>query len=289
MTAAPPGDHDDGHYSDVEYTFEPHTATMPDVRDYLDALYDRRQFMVALAAADLRSLRSRTALGGVWGVLDPLFQTTIYYFLYVVLRGGSGSQAEFLPVLIAGVFLFGLSTAALGEAGASIKRSKGLMLSSTFPRALLPVTSVFKSLRQFALSAAVLAVLFPLVGGELGAGLFVLPLLFALHMMMNVGIALLVATFVVLVPDGTNVMAYVTRILFFATPVIYPVELLPDFARLLVGWQPLFALFASYQAVFSGSVPSAGLVLQALAWSVALLVIGGRAFLRHERQFALHL
>ena len=93
-------------------------------------------------------------------------------------------------------------------------------------------------------------------GGKLGPGLFVLPLLFVLQIVMNVGIALLVSTFVVLVPDGTNVMNYVTRILFFATPVIYPVSLLPEGARLLIAWQPLFALFASYQAVFSGEVPS---------------------------------
>ena len=78
------------------------------------------------------------------------------------------------------------------------------MLSSTFPRALLPITAVYKSLRQFVLSAAVFAVLFPLVGGQIGPGLFVLPLLFAIHMVMNVGIALLVSTFVVLVPDGTQ-------------------------------------------------------------------------------------
>ena len=92
-----------------------------------------------------------------------------------------------------------------------------------------------------------------------------------------------------LVPDGTNVTAYITRVLFFATPVIYPVELLPDFARLLVAWQPLFALFASYQAVFSGTMPSASLVVQAALWSLVLIVLGGRTFLRHERQFALHL
>jgi teichoic acid transport system permease protein len=289
VTATPADHADDGSYSGVEYVFEPHAAVLPDLREYLDALYERQQFMVALAKADLRSLRGRTALGGVWGVLDPLFQATIYYFLYRVLRGRSGSDLEFLPVLIGGIFLFGLTTAALGEAGGSIKRAKGLMLSSTFPRALLPITSVYKSLRQFALNAAVFAVLFPLVGGQFGPGLFVLPLLFALHVVMNIGIALLVATFVVLVPDGTNVIAYVTRVLFFATPIIYPVALLPEGARLLVGWQPLFALFASYQAVFSGSVPSAGLVVQTALWAVALLVIGGRMFLRHERQFALHL
>ncbi|MET0903199.1 MAG: ABC transporter permease, partial [Acidimicrobiales bacterium] len=274
---------------DVEYVFEPHAAALPDLRDYLDALYERRPFMVALAKAELRTLRSRTALGGIWGVLDPLFQAAIYYFLYVVLRGNTGNQVEFLPVLIGDIFLFGLTTAALGEAGGSIRRSRGLMLSSTFPRAMLPITAVYKSLRQFALSAAAFAVIFPLVGGKLGAGLFVLPLLFALQTLMNVGIAMLVATFVVLVPDGTNVMSYVTRVLFFATPIIYPVALLPDFARLLVGWQPLFALFASYQAVLSGSVPSAGLILQTTLWTGALLILGGRTFLRHERQFALHL
>ena len=279
-----------GGYSDVEYVFEPHTATMPDLREYLESLLDRRQFMVALAKADLRGLRSRTALGGVWGVLDPLFQATIYFFLYVILRGNSGGdRSAFLPILIGDIFLFGLTTAAMGEAGTSIKRAKGLMLSSTFPRALLPITSVYKSLRQFGLAAAVFAVIFPLVGGTPGPGLFVLPLLFVVHVTMNVGIALLVSSFVILVPDGTNVMTYVSRILFFATPIIYPVTLLPDTARLLVGWQPLFALFASYQAVFRGDVPSLGLVVTSAVWAIALLVVGAQVFLRHERQFALHL
>lgn len=276
-------------YSEIEYVFEPHSRALPNLRDYLDALWERRQFMVALAKSDLRSLRSSTALGSVWGVLDPLFQAGIYYFLFVVLRGGTSDRAKFLPVLIAGFFLYGLTTAAIGEGGGSIKRAKGLMLNSTFPRALLPVTTVYKTLRAFVVSACVLAVLFPTVGGTVGIGLFALPLLFGIQLVMNIGIALLVSTFIVLVPDANNVMTYVTRVLFFATPVIYPVDLLPDSARLLIGWQPLFALFASYQAVFTGKMPDAGLVIQAAAWAVALLVIGGRVFLRHEREFTMHL
>jgi teichoic acid transport system permease protein len=276
-------------YSDVEYVFEPHVSTMPSIREYVEALWARRQFMAKLAQSDLRSLRSSTMLGSIWSVLDPLFQAAIYFFLYAVLRGGKGSQIEFLPILIGDIFLFGLSTAALAEAGQSIRRSKTLMLNSTFPRALLPVTSVYKSLRQFVPAACVFAVLFPLVGGKLGPGLFVLPLLFALQIVMNIGIALLVSTFVVLVADATNVMSYITRILFFATPVIYPVTLLPGNVKWLVAWQPLFPLFASYQAVLGGRMPSAGLVLQTALWAVALLVIGTRVFLRREREFTIHL
>jgi len=276
-------------YSDVEYVFEPHSRALPNLREYVDALWDRRQFMVALAKSDLRSARARTTLGHVWGVLDPLFQSSIYYFLYVVLRSGASDRAQFLPVLIADFFLYALTTNAIGEGGNSIRRAKSLMLNSTFPRALLPVTTVYKSLRTFVTSACVLAVIFPLVGGKIGPGLFALPLLFALQAVMNVGIALLVSTFVILVPDASNVMTYVTRVLFFATPVLYPVELLPDTARLLIGWQPLYALFANYQAIFSGRMPDTLLMIQTAAWAFALLAIGGRVFLRHEREFTMHL
>jgi teichoic acid transport system permease protein len=163
------------------------------------------------------------------------------------------------------------------------------MLNSTFPRALLPVTAVYKSVRRFATAACVLAFVFPLVGGRVGPGLFVFPLLFALQTVMNIGIALLVSTFVVLFPDGNNVMTYVTRVLFFATPVVYPATLLPPGSRAFVGWQPLFALFASYQAVFSGDVPSLGLLVQTALWSFGLLIVGGQLFLRHERQFTIRL
>ena len=274
-------------YSGVEYVFEPHSSTMPEIRPYLEALWARRKFMSELVRADLRTARSRTALGNIWSIINPLFQAGIYFFLYTVLR--AGSNAAFLPVLIANFYFFNLSLAALTEGGRSIRRSKGLMLNSTFPRALLPVASVFKSLREFVPAACVLVVLFPLVGGQIGPGLLVLPLLFALQIIMNVGIALLISTYVVLVPDGDNVISYVTRILFFITPVIYPVALLPASAKMFLQWQPLYPLFAAYQAIFAGETPSPVLIVETALWATALLVLGARVFLKREREFTIHL
>jgi teichoic acid transport system permease protein len=275
-------------YSDVEYVFEPHSRTLPDVREYIYAIWDRRRFLIELARSDLRTARSRTRLGNIWSVLDPLFQATIYFFLYTVLRRGS-SSSNFLPVLIGGIYLFALSMSALSEGGSSIKRARSLMLNSTFPRALLPVTSVYKNVKSFIPSAFVFLIIFPLVGGKFGPGFLLLPLLFTVQVVMNLGIALLVSTYVTLVADGQNVMNYVNRLLFFMTPVVYPVALLPASARLWIGWQPLFALFACYQAVFSGGWPSIGLILQAMLWAVGLVIVGAQLFLRHEREFAIHL
>jgi ABC-type polysaccharide/polyol phosphate export permease len=163
------------------------------------------------------------------------------------------------------------------------------MLSSTFPRALLPLTTVYRSWLAFRPSLAVYLVLFPLLGGSFGIGLFALPLLLALQMTMNVGIALLVSTFVVLVRDASNLMNYVTRLLFFTTPVIYPIAILPDAIRPLLEWQPLFPLFASYQAVLGGGMPDGGLVARVVVWTAVLLAGGVYVFLKNERGFALRL
>jgi teichoic acid transport system permease protein len=127
---------DVSEYSDVEYVFEPHSNALPDVRQYLKALWDRRQFMHELATSDLQTERSGKVLGNLWAVLNPLIQSAIYYFLYTVLRRGGGS--DFLPILIANFFFFGLSIQALGEGGSSLKRGKGLMLNSAFPRSCRP-------------------------------------------------------------------------------------------------------------------------------------------------------
>jgi teichoic acid transport system permease protein len=273
-------------YSDVEYVFEPHVATLPDVKEYLNSLWDRRVFMLELARADRRTARSRTALGNLWGVLNPLFQAGIYYFLYTILRNSPQSKI-FLPVLIANFFFFGLSMQAMSEGGASIRRAKGLMLNSSFPRAMLPLTTIYKSLRDFVPSACVLLVMFPIVGGQFGPGFFLLPIVFAMQIVMDVGISLVVATYVTLVPDGQNVMSFVARILFFVTPVIYPIALLPPGVKPFIAWQPLFPLFACYQAIFSGNTPNALILLETLVWAIALVVIGGRVFMRREREFTM--
>ncbi len=215
-----------------------------------------------------------------------MFQAAIYFFLYTVLRSNPQNR-QWLPILIANFFFFGLSMSALSDGGSSIKRAKGLMLNSSFPRAMLPLTSIYKSLREFVPAFAVLLVIFPLIGGNLGPGFFILPIVFALQVVMNVGIALLVSTYVTLVPDGGNVMTFVNRILFFVTPVIYPVALLPANIKPFVAWQPLFPLFASYQAIFAGKTPSVLLLLETLAWAIALVVIGGRVFMRREREFTM--
>jgi ABC-type polysaccharide/polyol phosphate export permease len=272
----------------VEYVFEPGSATRVPLGEYLRSLWERRAFVTEMADAEVRGPQAGTVLGRLWGLLDPLFQVGIYYFLFVVVRGGAGRPIEFLPLLAGGVFLFGLTTGAIGEGGRSIRRSRNLMLNSSFPRALLPLVEVWRGILAFAPSSFVI-VLAVFLWGQPSWWLLTLPALFVVQTVLDVGLALAISTLVVFFEDVSNVLRYVTRVLFFATPVIYPVDLLPEGARTVVGFNPLFPLFATYQHVIEGRAPDGALVVQAVLWAIFFVVVGMYFFRRHEHEFASHL
>lgn len=278
-------------YSDVEYVFGPNEGRLPPVGPYLRDAWNRRRFVVSMAKASLRGARSRTVLGEIWAVADPLFMAGIYWFLIHTLRrgGGSSDPTERLVILCSGIFLFTFASTVVGGGGRSIVRNKGLMLNSTFPRILLPATEVYKGILDLGPYMAVYAVIHVLIGGPIGPGLLLFPVVLVLQLMISSGLALIFATLTVFIRDMSNVLDYLMRILFFTTPILYPVSILPDLAKTLLQVNPFFALFACYQAVFLGGLPSVGYMLQALAWGIGLCIVGFRTFVSRERGFALRL
>jgi teichoic acid transport system permease protein len=277
-------------YSDVVQVFEPHTLALPRLRDYMSEVFARRTFITELASAEIRGAQSSTFLGELWSLADPVFQAAIYYFLFVVIRSGTGGtdKTSYIALIIGCVFLFNFTRISISDGGRSILRHKGLVLNAIFPRALLTVSEVYKGLLQTWPALALYAVLFVVLRSPITPALFVVPLLLVFQAGMNLGLALTFSTLTVYFKDMSNLLNYVLRVLTFATPVIYPVATLQPNVKVLLIWNPLFPLFSAYQAIITGSMPTGGQILACLIWSVVLVVIGAWTFLRYERSFALH-
>jgi ABC-type polysaccharide/polyol phosphate export permease len=275
---------------EIEYVFEPHSVKVPPLRPYLHELWDRRRFVRTLARTEIQGKRSSTVAGQFWALLDPLFQAGIYFLLIQILRGGQGGRgtAERMTLLISGIFLFYFTRTSLSEGAQSVIGGRGLLLNSAFPRALLPITSVYKGLLQLAPAGLVYLVIHIAAGQPIGAGVAFLPTLLLLQTALNLGLALLFAALTVYMRDVTKLLGYLLRVLFFITPVLYPVSFLPSGIRTAMNFNPLFPVFAAYQQVVGGGVPTIGQLAGSLFWAVLFLVIGAGLFLSHERAFALH-
>jgi teichoic acid transport system permease protein len=277
-------------YSDVVQVFEPNSFTLPKLGEYVQGVLDRRTFITELANAELRGSQSSTLLGELWALADPVFQAAIYYFLFVVIRGGTGggSSTSYITVIISSVFFFNFTRIAIADGGRSILRQKGLVLNSVFPRAILPVTEVYKGLLETWPALAIYAVIHLALRAPISSALLLLPLLIAIQAVMNLGFALIFSTLTVFFKDMSNLLNYILRVLTFATPVVYPVATLPPNIKSLLMWNPLFPLFSAYQGIISGQPPTSGQILVSILWAVVLVTVGAYFFLRYERTFALH-
>lgn len=277
-----------GRSDELVQVFEPNDLSMPPLDEYIAELVERREFIKELARAEVRGQRSTTFLGELWTLVDPVFQASIYMFLFLVIRGSSGRSTEFVTAIVGSVFLFNYTRISLNDGGRAIVRNRGLVLNAIFPRALLPVSEVYKALISTLPALALYVLIHQVAGAPTTASVLMVPLLLLLQTAINLGLALLLSTATVFFKDVANLMSYVMRVLMFATPVIYPVSMLSPSIRAVLSWNPLFALFASYQAIITGQTPSAGLLLQSTGWAVLLLATGAWVFLRHERSFGLH-
>ena len=193
-------------------------------------------------------------LGSIWGLIDPMFQAAIYLFLFFIIRGGQGKAASFLPVLFGGMFLFRFTGTAINDGGRSVRNSRDLMLSSTFPRAVLPLSAVYKGvlLSSRASSCSLSCT------SAFGSRAHVLdrwcssPCCFAVQTVTNVGIALIMSTATAFVRDMDNALSMIVRVLLFTTPVIFPIALLPPELNTILSFNPLYPLFVNYQLIIGG-------------------------------------
>ena len=254
-------------------------------------LWERRRFIAEKAKAEIRGKRNSTVAGQLWAVLDPLFQAALYFFLITVLRGGGQRQRRGdLSSLVFCVFLFNLTQGALNEGGRSIVSSKSLILNSSFPRAMLPIAAIYKGLLGLTPCAAIYLDHPRGAGPALRCRVGDAPLLLAHPDGDEPGVAMLVATLNVFVRDVGNAMTYISRVLFFTTPVIYPADDAVADAPAILVMEPLLLAVHLLPGGAGGRHTRRRLRCSRRPSStIVLFVLGARVFLSHERAFAMRL
>jgi ABC-type polysaccharide/polyol phosphate transport system ATPase subunit/ABC-type polysaccharide/polyol phosphate export permease len=247
--------------------------------------------MLARAEFKLRYLDS--AIGYVWALIQPLLWFAVLYLIWSqVFRFGNEVSHYGLGLLL-GVALFTFFSEATGHALPSLV-SKGTMLRKIpFPPLALPLSSVLTSSYVYGL-ALIIVLGFVVAAGitPTAAWLELVPLL-VLLLAITVGASLLLSLLYVGIRDVQQVWQVVSRVLFFVTPVFYPVQLVPDSMREIVMVNPLAVVAVQVRNVLLDpagptAVSAAGgaPVLGSLALTAATLGAGLWLYRRQARRLA---
>lgn len=258
-------------------------------RSYLDALWRRRDFMVAMPAENLRAQHQNTFLGNLWHLANPLLTVGVYALVFGVILGVNRGIDNYVLWLTVGVFAYQLTSSSVLAGATSISSNQGLMRAIRFPRALLPISSVIGSRLKFGFQMGAVSIVALLTGEGLSRRLLVLPLVLLVQTMLDLGGAFIAARMNDSFRDVQQLIPFAFRLLQFVSGVMFPIDRYAEsdhvWVHRLVVWNPMVRLLEMYRWVFLGTPMSASAVVQCVGVSALILVVGFRFFVAAEHRY----
>lgn len=262
----------------------------PTLPAYLAEVWQRRQFVYSLAKFRLESENQRNRLGMGWVVLRPLINAAVYGVIFGILLAGSRPE-QFVEFLIIGVFMFEYFSASFNQGARSITSSQSLLQSLSFPRLALPLSSVIQRLLQFVPMVAIMIVLVVALGtAPRVEWLLLVPLAFLLTVF-NAGLAMITARLTVHFRDLSQLLPFVTRLVFYTTGIFFSFE--ERFAEhttvlRIMDFQPIHEFLTLGRSIMlegPGYDVPVEYWLYASVWSLVMLAIGVVFFWQAEERY----
>ena len=245
---------------------------------------------VSLLATSLRLLRydrkaeHRTKLlGGFWNVLEPMMTIAAYWFLLVKIFGVRTEGFIFFLFLSVSLHRFGM--ASLNRGAAAMIRYEALVKSGLLPsKVAVIVVSVLDGLIDLGVALAVFVPIWIGFGGGSVSvtWLAIVPLLL-IYSLFSFGTMLMLSCIGVYWRDLTSVMRILSRLLFFACPVLYTIDRIPLDYRGIYMLNPFSSFYELFrQVLLHNRWPDIEYLLYVMFTSVIVCLVGGFVFTRLE-------
>ena len=249
----------------------------------LASAWKYRGFVAESIRRDLRTRYAGSVLGAAWQLLSPLALIAIYTMVFSqVMRArlpGLDDQYAYAVFVCAGLLPWNMFAEILLRSQGMFVEHANLLKKSSFPRICLPAIVVGGAVANFLIVYGVFLALLMLAGRSAGfATLYAIVPIFLL-VLIAAGIGVLLGLTHVFFRDVGQAIGIVLQLVFWLTPIIYPLTVLPSGYAAWIARNPLTPIFRSLQEVFvSGVVPSTPPLAPALAAGLAVWAVAWWAF-----------
>jgi lipopolysaccharide transport system permease protein len=253
----------------------------------LRELWSYRDLLWILVERDIRLLYKQTALGILWVILQPLIAAVILTIVFGLVAKLPSDGAPYLLFVICGMTVWTYFSQALQRAGNSVVYNAHLVSKVYFPRLLFPLVHILRALIDFVVVLLVLFGLMAVYRVPPTLRLAAIPVLLVFMMLTATGIALWFSALTVKYRDCSNALPYFLQMWMYATPVVYPISMVPQRWHWLFAFNPAVGFIESFRwAVLGHGVLKVDILMVAIIVSLVLLVSGAFFFRRAERGFA---
>ena len=207
-----------------------------------------------LTKRDFSERFAGSVLGSVWAFIWPLVNLFIYIVIFGKLMGGrlpgSSDIYSYSIYLSVGLIPWTCFAASISRSSSVFLDKKNIISKIDIS---LPSLLVFINLSEaitFAISSIFLFGFLLATGYEFSARLLLFPFLFYLQQILAFGLGLLAATFIVFLRDLKEVVGIILQLWFWFTPIVYVADILPEFVKKILFFNPAYIIIESYHRIF---------------------------------------
>jgi ABC-2 type transport system permease protein len=206
-------------------------------RRFFDLLY-------LISVTEFKKAYFGTVLGYVWSLLRPLLLFAVLLFVFTQIFRIGSQVTNYPELLLFNVVVFSFFQEATTLSVSSVVNQEGIVRKTQFPRLVIPMSIVLTSLFNLAANLVAVVIFLLAFGVTPRASWLLFPLLLALLIVLTACVAMLISSLYVRFRDVAIIWGVAVTALFYATPIIYPLELAPERFHALLALNPLTPLFA---------------------------------------------
>jgi lipopolysaccharide transport system permease protein len=253
----------------------------------LMAIWEFRELLYFLVWRDVKVRYKQTIIGGAWAILQPLLTMAIFTVIFGHFAKIPSDGLPYSIFTYTALLPWIYFSQAISRSANSLVGDSNLVRKVYFPRLVIPLAAVTAPLIDFLVSFLVLLVMMVWFGIALRWTVLAFPIFLLLAMMTALAVALWLSPLNVRYRDIGHTIPFLTQFWLFASPVAYPLSLVPEKWRLLYGLNPMTGVIEGFRwALLGKEAPAFGVIAVSAVMVLVLLLSGIVFFKRMERTFA---
>ena len=250
-------------------------------------LWEYRDMLLYLVLRDIKARYTQSVLGIGWAVLQPLFLMIVFTVIFGKLVKINTNGMDYAVFSYTALVPWAYFSNSLMLSTGSLIQNSNLLSKVFFPRIVLPMSTVLSTLVDFFIAFILVIVL--MIWYQVTPTLWVLflPVLLLLMVVLSVSLGSLFTALAIQYRDVRHGISFLVQGMMYASPVVYPVSIIPDKYRLIYGLNPMAGVIEGFRAALLGATPMPwDLIIVGTIVTLVLAVIGLTYFKFTERIFA---
>ncbi len=243
------------------------------------------ELLLTLVQKDLKVKYKNTILGYFWSLALPVAQASVFFVVFkLVIRL---PVEDYLLFVLSGLFVWQWIASSVQMSAHAFLGNASIIKKLRFERSALVLSAVCMDMIHFTLTIPVLmAVMFYHQKYPSLVWIVEIPLLLIAQCLIVFGVSLVVSTVNLFFRDLERIVAVFLMITFYVTPVIYPIEMVPEHYRWILYLNPATALVESWRSMVINGVAAWGLVALSFLYGLGSVAVGMFVYRRLQWRFA---